>query len=125
MVIQLFDSNACITCGDSISDPVCRSCYIKQVDTLLNNFEIPPIANEMILKKIKNKFTLESLNETKCVLCQRENVSMCRHCFSIILINILKELNFPDNLIENFGFNPIHEEIYLGNKSFQNKNFRV
>ncbi|MDP4039823.1 MAG: hypothetical protein Q8P57_04575 [Candidatus Pacearchaeota archaeon] len=108
----MFGSNSCIVCGDSISDPVCRSCYIKQIKVLLNESKEHPIAKEIILKKIKKEFPLESQNDIECILCQRENVGMCRYCFSIIL----RELNFTGDLIEEFGFNSMNEEIYLENQ---------
>lgn len=113
MVGSILNSSSCIICEDSISDPVCRSCYIKQIKILLNDFEFDSIAKEVILRKIKNNFPIETLNNIECILCQKENVTMCRHCFSIVLVDILRELNLPENLIEKFGFNQIPEEIYL------------
>ena len=113
----MLSSNPCILCEDSIYDPVCRSCYIKQIKVLVNDFKFHPMAKEIILKKIKNKFPIETLNNFECILCQSENVTMCRYCFSIILRNILRELNFTEDLIEEFGFNPIHEETSLGRES--------
>jgi hypothetical protein len=113
----MLNSNSCIICQDSISDPVCRSCYLKQVKILLNDFEVHPIAKEIILRKIKRRFPVEFLNDTQCILCKKENVSMCRHCFSVILIDILRELNFTENLIEEFGFNPMNKEIFLEKES--------
>jgi hypothetical protein len=77
-------SNSCVICADSISDPVCRSCYIKQIEILLNDFKAHFMAKEIILRKIKNKFPLETLNETECILCQRENATLCRYYFSIM-----------------------------------------
>jgi hypothetical protein len=82
----------------------------------LNDLEFHPIAKEIILKKIKDRFPTETLNDTKCILCQRENVTMCRYCFSVLFTNILRELNFTENLIKKFGFNPILEEISLKRK---------
>jgi len=112
----MLSSNLCTLCEDSISDPVCRSCYIKQTNILLNDFKINPLAKEIVLRKTKNKFPLESQNDTECILCQRENVSMCRYCFSIILTNILRGLNFTEDLIEEFGFNPMNEKISFENQ---------
>ena len=102
----MFNFNSCIICEDSISDPACGVCYIKQIKVLLNDFKFHYIAKETILRKIKNEFPIESLNNTKCILCQREKVTICRHCFSIILVSVLRELNFTEDLIEEFGFNP-------------------
>ncbi len=106
----MFGSNSCIVCGDSISDPVCRRCYINQIEILLNDFKVHSIINEIILKKIKDKFPIETLNNTECILCHREDVSICCYCFSIILNDILRELNFTEDIIENFGYNPMYEE---------------
>jgi hypothetical protein len=109
----MFNSNLCVVCEDSISDPVCRSCYLKQIGVLLNDLHLHEITVEIILKKIKSNFPTSNLNDTKCILCRRENVTLCRYCFSIILKNILRELNFTEDLIKNFGYDPMYEEISL------------
>ena len=109
----MLSSNSCVICDDYISDPVCRSCYIKQINVLLNDLEIHPVASEIILDKIKNKFPIESLNDTECILCNKDNISICRYCFSIILKNILEELNLPEDLIEYFGYSSMYRETSL------------
>lgn len=119
MVLNMSNYDLCIVCGDTISDPVCRRCYIKQIEILLNDLNLHEIANEILLRKIKNKFPVETLNDIECILCRRDNVDICRYCFSIILKNILIELNFPEEMIENFGYNQIYEEnsLEVENKS--------
>jgi len=99
-------------CEDSISDPVCKGCYIKQIEILLNDLNLPDIAKEIILRKIKNKFPIETINDTECILCRKDNVAICSYCFSIILKNILRELNFSEDIIESFGYNLIYEESF-------------
>jgi len=100
-------------CNDYISDPVCRRCYIKQIEVLLNDLKIHSMAEEIILNKIKNIFPIETLNDTECILCKHENVDICRYCFSIILTKVLRELNFAEDLIEGFGYDKIHGEVSL------------
>ncbi|NCO11152.1 hypothetical protein CO038_00255 [Candidatus Pacearchaeota archaeon CG_4_9_14_0_2_um_filter_39_13] len=109
----MFGSNSCIICEDSISDPTCRSCYIKQVNILLKSSKVRSITRDDALRKIKHKFPPETMNITECILCRKENVAMCRYCFSIILRDILIDLNFTEDLIEEFGFNLAHEEVSL------------
>jgi len=111
MVLNIFNSNLCILCGDSISDPVCRGCYLKQTEILLNDLNLPEIANEVILRKIKNNFPTENLKSTECVLCRKDNVTICRYCFSIMLTNLLRELNLSENLIKRFNYDSICEGI--------------
>lgn len=106
----MLNNNSCILCGDSISDPLCRGCYINQIKIILNDLNLNEIVNEIILNKIKDIFPSESLNDTECIICKKDNVTICRYCFSIILTNILEELNFTEEMIENFGFNPWYEE---------------
>jgi len=113
----MLGSNLCMLCEYSISDPVCRGCYIKQTEILLNDTNLPKISNEVILIKMKNKFPIETLNDTECILCGKDNVAICRYCFSIILTNILRELNFSEEMIENFGYNQMYEEYSLERES--------
>jgi hypothetical protein len=42
-----------------------------------------------------------------------EKVAICRYCFSIILRNILRELNFTEDSINNFGYGLVYEEFPL------------
>ena len=107
----MFGSNSCMICGDSISDPVCGKCYIKQTEVLLNDLDLHEVANEIILRKIKNKFSTETLNDTECILCRKDKVAICRYCFSIYLRDLLRRLNFTEEIIEKFGYNPMYEEI--------------
>lgn len=111
----MFSYNSCTICGDSITDPICRNCYIKQTGILLNDFKINSMANKIILGNIKNKFPIETLSDIECILCKLEDVAVCHYCFSVILIGALRELNFPEKFIENFRENSMYEEISLGN----------
>jgi hypothetical protein len=112
---NLFNSNSCVICEYSITDPICRDCYIKQTTILLNDLKINHMINNIISNKIKKVFSLETINNTKCILCKENNVTMCRYCFSVILIRILRELNLTEDLIENFEYKPIYEEVSLKN----------
>jgi hypothetical protein len=107
----------CVVCNESISDPVCRGCYLKQINLLLNDMQMHILAKKIILNKIKNSFPIETLNNTECILCRKDNVAICRYCFSIILRNILREFNFTEEMIEDFGYTPMHEENSLESES--------
>ncbi len=108
MVIKMLNQNQCVICWDSISDPVCKGCYIKQIEILLNDLNLEEGGYEIVLRKIKKQFPNESLNNIDCILCGKDNVAICRYCFSIILTNILIDLNFSEEVIENFGFNSVY-----------------
>lgn len=113
----MINFNLCAICGDSITDPICKSCYIKQTLVLLVDLKISPITNDFINKKLKEISLLETLNDTECILCKKDTASICHYCFSIALIRILREINFPENLIENFEYLPIYDENSLENEN--------
>ncbi|MFA5764453.1 MAG: hypothetical protein WC915_06615 [archaeon] len=118
----MFNSTACVICKDSISDPVCRGCYLKQIEILLGDLNLDEITNKLILKKIKNKFPIETFNEIDCMLCRKDKVIICRYCFSIILIKILRDFNFTEEVIENFGYNQMYEENSLEKENKMSSN---
>jgi hypothetical protein len=109
----MFGSNLCVICYDSISDPVCRSCYIKQLGILLDDLKIRLISAEAVLDKIKRRFPVDTLNDTSCILCRRENVSMCGYCFTIVFRDTLRELGFGEELIEEFGYSTMYKEDFI------------
>lgn len=110
---NMYNFNSCITCNDSITDPVCRNCYLKQTEVILGDLGVHSMAKEIILSQVKEKFPIETLNNTKCILCKKENVTLCRYCFSVLLIRILRELNLSESLIKNFYYTPELEEPFL------------
>jgi hypothetical protein len=79
----------------------------------LNDLKVNPLISNFINKKLKNLTSQENLNDTRCILCKRDTVSICRYCFSENIIRILRELNFSEDLVENFCDNSIYEEIEM------------
>jgi len=75
----------------------------------LNDLNLHELIEEVILNEVKNRFPEGTLNNTECILCRKDNVVICRYCFSIILTGILRELCFSEEMIENFGYNEIYE----------------
>ena len=98
----MFNSNLCVICKESITDPVCDKCYIEQTTVLLNDLRVNPRIIDFIKDKLENRIHLETLNDSECILCQKEHVDLCRYCFSVVLIRTLREINFPEDLIETF-----------------------
>lgn len=106
----VFNSNLCAICKYSITDPICPSCYTRQTLIILKDLKIDSMIRQFIKNKLKHSEHLETLNDTECILCKQGTVTLCGYCFSVILIRILRELNFPEELIENFQYNARYEE---------------
>jgi len=109
----VFNSNLCAICKYSITDPVCPSCYSKQTLILLKDLKIDSMIRQFIKNKLKHAEHLDTLNDTECILCKQGTVTLCGYCFSIRLIKILRDLNFPEELIENFKYNARYENNQL------------
>jgi len=104
------NTTTCTICGYSITDPVCRGCYIKQTMTYLNDFDVDSKTMSIIYLKLKKIFNFETINESVCILCHKDKVSICGYCFYSSLTKILRKLNFNEETIENFSYNPMIEE---------------
>lgn len=89
-------------CSESITNPVCEKCYIKHVEHWLRDINIDPFLTRLVITRIKRVFAKETLNEAECILCGRETLSTCSYCFFLAVARVLKELNFPFNLVQNF-----------------------
>ena len=86
----MFESH-CTICLESITDPVCTYCYIKQVRMWFNDLKIDPIFKKFAINKIKNKLLFEGVSEIDCILCGSENVDVCFYCFGFMTVQVLRE----------------------------------
>lgn len=120
MVKKMSDSNSCAVCKYSITDPICKSCYIKETMVLLNDLGVDSMISDYIKIKLKNVNYSEGLNDTECILCKKGVVYICRYCYSILLLRVLRELNFTEDLIKNFKYNSVYGEVSLATESMFN-----
>jgi hypothetical protein len=98
----MFESH-CEICLESITDPICTRCYLKQVNIWFKDMKINPIIKNFAIEKIKKRLFYETINETECIICKNENVNICFYCFGSITVQILRELNIPNELVESFS----------------------
>jgi len=110
MVIKRFKMTSCTICGDLIKDPICKDCYAKQAEILLEDLEIHYIPKLFINSKLKNILDSKSLENTKCILCNGDITNICHCCFLEFFITILREINLAENLIGKFEYAPLYEE---------------
>lgn len=113
----MLNSNLCAVCGYSITEPVCKGCYTKQTLILLDDFKVNSANSKFINCKLKNMLHLDTLNDTECILCKKDNVSICGYCFSRIIMRILREMNFSEDIIGNFEYASMYEKAFLENEN--------
>ena len=85
-----------------ITNPVCTNCYLRQVNLWLKKMNITTIPRNIILSKIKQTTQYETTNSETCILCNKEEITLCSYCFFAMSTRVLMELNFPEEIIQVF-----------------------
>lgn len=110
--------NLCIKCIEPITNPVCPTCHLKEMEIWLTDYEINPFAIQIILSTLRNKLKrIESPNENKCIICGKRELTLCSYCFFLEAAKILKELNIPDAIVDEF--------LYTFNYRFGHSNYPI
>jgi hypothetical protein len=82
----MLDQDSCVVCDYPITDPVCMECYIRETIAKLHDLKIPEIMCNFVKSKLRKMVSLGDSNDSFCIGCGRERVSVCRYCFSLILL---------------------------------------
>ena len=93
---------ACILCYREISDPICTSCYFKEVNQWLIRSHLTKEGKELV-SHLKQRVNFETLGEEKCIICKTGYVSICYYCFFSKSQALLSKLNFDEKVVEDFG----------------------
>ena len=82
----------CLECEGVITDPVCVSCFEKQIFILIKEKEISQSTKKKIREEIA-VITPVSFSNIKCVICHHKVEEICRQCLtkqtSVIIENYL------------------------------------
>lgn len=92
----------CEMCLRPITDPVCENCYLKQIESWLDKECLNLLVKVNFIKKIRDSIPEYALNEEKCILCNSENIKVCRHCFFLIAANKLLEMKLSKEAVTYF-----------------------
>ena len=106
----------CIICSQAITNPVCEKCHTKQLSLWINDQNIPPHAAQRIVGNVKKKFSIEPQNNSFCIICSQEIVSVCTYCFFFKVESVLRDAGLQEESLEEFlqTFNyELYEENYL------------
>jgi hypothetical protein len=98
----MIGENVCTHCSEKITNPICEKCYTRQLALWLNDTQMNPAISSKIIKKIRQNLSDETLNDIPCIICNTESVSTCTYCYFFKVENILKNLNLPEEFIEDY-----------------------
>lgn len=97
-----------------ITNPICMGCYIKQIDAWLKDIHMTAIPRSVIISQLKKNMKYDSVNETECVICKKDNVSVCSYCFfkrvSRILHGMEVRAEFIDTFLASFNYVQSYEQ---------------
>ena len=71
------DNNLCERCYEPITNPVCVTCYLREIVSWLNDQNIEPMKKTIIYTMLKEYFSGENPNLSTCVLCNTKKLSVC------------------------------------------------
>ena len=92
----------CVNCYQGITNPICEKCRTKQLAIWLNDAEIDPSTTTKIIRKIRENLSFNYNNESLCILCGSELITICTYCYFFKVDRILRSLNLTDETIEEF-----------------------
>ncbi len=92
----------CELCSEPITDPICENCYLREIESWFDKECLNPIIKINLIKKIKDSVPDYTLNQEKCILCQSENIKICRHCFFILAAQKLWEMKISKQAVMYF-----------------------
>jgi len=92
----------CVRCSQRISNPICEKCYFKHLEMWLKEHNIQSHIKIKILQNIKGINTKENLNETKCVICEKNTLSFCTYCYFFNIECILSKSGVEREIIKDF-----------------------
>ncbi len=111
----------CTECLYSIKNPICSSCFLKQINVWLKDREIATIYRNIIISKLKNTVAIDSNNEENCIICNNESPSLCSYCFFHKVALSLQEINFGDKELEEFleifNYRHYHPDYHIYNQT--------
>ena len=113
------ENEKCVLCLQTITNPICKDCYMAQLKAFLNHIGINKKKTKEVLKKVNNKMTYESLNDERCIKCKKRT-TICSYCFFYHTGKILRKMNFNKDFMQvyeatfDYALNAAEQEINEG-----------
>jgi hypothetical protein len=110
----------CEECFESITHPVCKNCFIIQIENWLRDNEVSENEKKELIKRIKKEFSKEKIKasdeETICTICKKIEVSLCPYCFFLNVGKILEKLKISRRIrkefLEVFNYRNFDDEFF-------------
>jgi hypothetical protein len=93
----------CVNCLEPISNPICRDCYLNEIEVWMDDNQLSDSKKRYFIKKIREKTNIKTnICNSKCILCKKNQINFCSYCIFLISVKILIKMNLSSKIIENF-----------------------
>ena len=106
----------CTNCFQGVTNPICEKCHTKQLALWLNDSGFHHKTIRYIVSRIRKDLESEGTNESLCILCSRDLISLCTFCYFFKVDEVLRELDLPGEMIEEF-LETFNYKLYKGRYS--------
>ena len=94
--------NSCLVCAQQISNPICPTCLLHQIEAWLTSY---PNLKQRLLPSLR-KYVRAAYNRSDslidCFTCKDKRASLCPYCFTDHTLNLLKKLQVHKQIIIEF-----------------------
>lgn len=100
---MILQKDNCTICLDPISNPICRSCHIQEIESWMKDLKIDYSKRRKITNLIREKIPSEpSETNSTCIICKKNEINVCSYCLFYVSLRVLLENNFRQEIIEDF-----------------------
>src|SRR3989344_7531078 len=99
----MIEQNLCMSCYKPINNPICESCKIEELLSLLAGYPIFIKTKIEVIKKIRRHLQRETLeNDALCIICGKNTLSICSNCFMLIAAKAFKDVDLNREIMGQF-----------------------
>jgi len=95
-----------------MDDPVCLTCYNKELLAWLRDNVKHKYMINYIIRKVSRKLSLSVIDLDYCILCRRHGFFISKKDYFSEVKRILQEINISDGVINNFSKIFYQDNIY-------------
>jgi uncharacterized protein YejL (UPF0352 family) len=102
-------THLCTSCAEIMTNPICPSCFSRQVVVWLRDKQKTGILSDKQMKKIKEELikviyeSEETPADISCIVCDSVAVNLCTYCFMEKAKFILEMNTMNKNMLEEFN----------------------
>lgn len=98
-----FNHNDCLNCGESIFNPICPECILRQFRSWIKVY--PALANiEKNITHFVNCHKTFASKSQRCITCNKHSSYLCPYCFTEYIYNLLKQAKLSKLILGEFLF---------------------